>query len=192
MSESLTKQCKGDRRFGSRLEGAKWAVEQFLPLVPRDVNLGLWIFDTNGNSERVALGPDNRETFLAEVKKTRAGGNTPLTESIEQGVNRLVRAARQTTRLRGVSSHCGHRWGGHRPATPPGCRLRPRATHPDLHDWAVSRRDHDLRKYSVSYRAGRFDRGPQASVSKKRWQRPTCSILKRFLAGRTPVCPISC
>ena len=36
MSESLTKQCKGDKRFGSRLEGAKWAVEQFLPLVPRE------------------------------------------------------------------------------------------------------------------------------------------------------------
>lgn len=31
MSESLTRQCRGDKRFGSRLEGAKWAVEQFLP-----------------------------------------------------------------------------------------------------------------------------------------------------------------
>src|SRR5262245_46246462 len=55
MSESLNKQCKGDRRFGSRLEGAKWAVEQFLPLMPRDVNLGLWIFDADGNRERVPL-----------------------------------------------------------------------------------------------------------------------------------------
>jgi uncharacterized protein with von Willebrand factor type A (vWA) domain len=90
MSESLTRQCAGDRRFGSRLEGAKWAVEQFLPLMPRDVNLGLWTFDANGNSERVALGPDNHATFLTEVRKTRAGGNTPLTESIAQGVNRLV------------------------------------------------------------------------------------------------------
>ena len=91
MSESLTKQCKGDKRFSSRLEGAKWAVEQFLPLVPRDVHLGLWVFDTNGNSERVALGPDSRGAFLVEVKKIRAGGQTPLTESIEQGVNRLMR-----------------------------------------------------------------------------------------------------
>jgi len=90
MSESLTRQCKGDRRFGSRLEGAQWAVEQFLPLMPRDVNLGLWVFDAYGNSERVLLGPDNRDTFLAEIHKTRAGGHTPLTESIEQGVNRLV------------------------------------------------------------------------------------------------------
>jgi Ca-activated chloride channel homolog len=90
MSEALTKQCKGDKRFSSRLEGAKWAVEQFLPLVPSDVNLGLWAFDTNGNSERMALGPAGREQFLAEVRKIRAGGRTPLTESIEQGVNRLV------------------------------------------------------------------------------------------------------
>jgi len=90
MSESLTRQCKGDKRFASRLEGAKWAVEQFLPLVPRDVNLGLWVFDANGNSERVALGPDKRAQLIAEVQKIRAGGRTPLTESIEQGVNRLV------------------------------------------------------------------------------------------------------
>jgi Ca-activated chloride channel family protein len=91
MSEPLTKQCKGDKRFASRLEGAKWAVEQFLPLVPRDVNLGLWVFDANGNSERVSLRPDSRGPFLVEVKKIRAGGKTPLTESIEQGVDRLVR-----------------------------------------------------------------------------------------------------
>jgi Ca-activated chloride channel homolog len=90
MAESLNKQCKGDKRFGSRLEGAKWAVGQFLPMVARNVYLGLWIFDSHGNSERVALGPDNRAQFLTEVQKTRAGGNTPLTESIAQGVDRLV------------------------------------------------------------------------------------------------------
>jgi hypothetical protein len=90
MSEALTRQCKGDKRFGSKLEGAKWAVEQFLPLVPPDVNVGLWVFDTHGNSERVTLGPDRRASFLAEVKKIRAGGKTPLSESIEQGVNRLL------------------------------------------------------------------------------------------------------
>ena len=82
MAESLTRQCTGDRRFSSRLDGAKWAVERFLPLMPRDVNLGLWIFDTDGNRERVPMGPDNHGAFLTEVRKTRAGGNTPLTESI--------------------------------------------------------------------------------------------------------------
>ena len=90
MSDSLTKQCRGDKRFGSRIEGAKWAVEQFLPLVPSDVNLGLWVFDAHGNSERVPLSPDARASFLAVVKKVRAGGRTPLTESIEQGVDRCA------------------------------------------------------------------------------------------------------
>ena len=71
MSESLNRQCKGDRRFGSRLEGAKWAVEQFLPLMPRDVNLGLWVFDSYGNSERVLLGPDNREPFRRQRRCVR-------------------------------------------------------------------------------------------------------------------------
>src|SRR5262245_58709686 len=64
MSDSLTKQCKGDKRFSSRLEGAKWAVEQFLPLVPSEVNLGLWVFDAHGTNEPVALGPDSRDPFL--------------------------------------------------------------------------------------------------------------------------------
>jgi uncharacterized protein with von Willebrand factor type A (vWA) domain len=90
MSEALNKQCHGDKRFGSRLEGAKWAITQFISLVPPDVNLGLWIFDVNGNSERLPLGPESRTPFLAAVQKTKAGGRTPLTESIEQAVNRLV------------------------------------------------------------------------------------------------------
>src|SRR5262245_8861029 len=80
MSDSLTRQCRGDKRVGSRIEGAKWAIEQFLPLVPSDVNLGLWVFDAHGNSERVPLSPDARASFLVAVKKVRAGGRTPLTE----------------------------------------------------------------------------------------------------------------
>ena len=190
MSESLTKQCKGDKRFSSRLEGAKWAVEQFLPLVPRDVNLGLWIFDTNGNSERVPLGPDNRGQFLTEVKKTRAGGKTPLTESIEQGVNRLVQQRDTTARLRGVSSHRGHRRGGDWPSAPTGSRLRPRATHPDLHDRAVSRRPTTSSGSTPCPIVLPIRSKPSSAVSRKRWRRPTCSILKRFLGGRTPLYPI--
>jgi len=153
MAESLTRQCKGDRRFGSRLEGAKWAIEQFLPLVPGDVNLGLWVFDAAGNSERVPLGPDNREGFLSAVQKTKAGGNTPLTESIEQGVNRLVQQRDQQLgygEFRLIVVTDGQATG----------RPLPQAV-----DYARERRipiytiglcigeQHELRKYSVSYRA---------------------------------------
>jgi hypothetical protein len=92
MADALNKQCKGDKRFKSRLEGAKWAIEQFMPHVLPTVHLGLWVFDASGNSERLPLGPGNRDPFLAAIRKTTAGGNTP---SIEQGVNRLVHQRQQ-------------------------------------------------------------------------------------------------
>jgi Ca-activated chloride channel homolog len=153
MSESLNKQCKGDRRFGSRLEGAKWAVEQFLPLMPRDVNLGLWIFDSYGNSERVLLGPDNRDKFLAEVQKTRAGGNTPLTESIEQGVNRLVEQRDKQLgygEFRLIVVTDGQATGRPLPQAVDYARER----HIPIYTIGLCIGEkHELRKYSVSYRA---------------------------------------
>src|SRR5262245_12263082 len=153
MSESLNKQCKGDRRFGSRLEGAKWAVEQFLPLTPRDVNLGLWIFDADGNRERVPLGPDNHATFLTEVRKTRASGNTPLTESIEQGVNRLVQQRGQQLgygEFRLIVVTDGQATG--RPL-PQAVNYAREQRIPIYTIGLCIGEKHELRKYSVSYRA---------------------------------------
>jgi hypothetical protein len=153
MAASLNKQCKGDRRFGSRLEGARWAVEQFLPLVPRDVNLGLWIFDSSGNRERVVLGPDNREQFLTEVQKTRADGNTPLTESIEQGVNRLVQQRDKQLgygEFRLIVVTDGQANGRPLPQAVAYARER----HIPIYTIGLCLgEDHELRKYSVSYRA---------------------------------------
>jgi Ca-activated chloride channel homolog len=153
MSESLNKQCKGDRRFGSRLEGAKWAVEQFLPLMPRDVNLGLWVFDSYGNSERVLLGSDNRDKFLAEVQKTRAGGNTPLTESSEQGVKRLVEQRDKQLgygEFRLIVVTDGQATGRPLPQAVDYARER----HVPIYTIGLCIGEkHELRKYSVSYRA---------------------------------------
>jgi Ca-activated chloride channel homolog len=152
MSESLTKQCKGDKRFGSRLEGAKWAVEQFLPLVPSDVNLGLWVFDAKGNSERVALGPDSRAPFSVEVKKIRAGGRTPLTESIEQGVNRLVQQRDKQLgygEFRLIVVTDGEATG--RPLAQAVTYARERRV-PIYTIGLCLSTDHELRKSSVSYR----------------------------------------
>jgi Ca-activated chloride channel homolog len=153
MAESLTKQCKGDKRFGSRLEGAKWAVEQFLPLVPREVNLGLWVFDANGNSERVALSPDSRARVVAEVQKIRAGGRTPLTESIEQGVNRLVQQRDQQLgygEFRLVVVTDGEATG--RPLPQAVAYARERRI-PIYTIGLCLGAEHQLRKHSVSYRA---------------------------------------
>jgi hypothetical protein len=153
MGASLNKQCKGDKRFGSRLEGAKWAVEQFLPLVPQDVNVGLWIFDADGNSERVVLGHDSRAKFLTAVKKTRAGGNTPLTESIEQGVNQLVQQRDKQLgygEFRLVVVTDGEATG--RPLPQAVAYARERRI-PIYTIGLCLGAEHELRKYSVSYRA---------------------------------------
>jgi Ca-activated chloride channel family protein len=153
MAESLNKQCKGDKRFGSRLEGAKWSIEQFLPLVPHTVNLGLWVFDTYGNSERVSLSPDNRAQFLTEVQKTRAGGRTPLTESIEQGVNRLVQQRDKQLgygEFRLIVVTDGEATG--RPLPHAVAYARERRI-PIYTIGLCLGADHELRRYSVSYRA---------------------------------------
>jgi Ca-activated chloride channel family protein len=153
MSEALTMQCKGDKRFASRLEGARWAVEQFLPLVPPDVNLGLWVFDTNGNSERVSLASDSRGQFLAQVQRIRAGGRTPLTESIEQGVNRLVQQRDKQLgygEFRLIVVTDGEATG--RPLPQAIAYARERRI-PIYTIGLCIGAGHELRKYSVSYRA---------------------------------------
>lgn len=153
MSEALNKQCQGDKRFGSRLEGAKWAVEQFMPLVPSNVNLGLWVFDTTGNSERLPLGSESRTQFLTAIQKTRAGGKTPLTESIEQGVNRLVQQRDRQLgygEFRLVVVTDGEATG--RPLTQAVAYARQRRI-PIYTIGLCLGAQHELRKYSVSYRA---------------------------------------
>ncbi len=153
MAESLNQQCQGDKRFPNRLAGAKWAVEQFLPHVPPDVNLGLWVFDFRGNEERVPLGPGNRERFLAEVQKTVAGHNTPLTESIEQGVDRLVRKRESQLgygEFRLVVVTDGEATG--RPL-PKAVQYAREHQIPIYTIGLCLREQHELRKYSVSYRA---------------------------------------
>jgi Ca-activated chloride channel family protein len=153
MAEALNKQCRGDKRFSSRLEGAKWAIEQFLPLVPPDANLGLWVFDSYGNSERVSLGPDNRAQFLTAVQKTKAGGKTPLTESIDHGVNRLVQQRDKQLgygEFRLIVVTDGEATG--RPLPQAVAYSRERRI-PIYTIGLCIGADHELRKYSVSYRA---------------------------------------
>jgi uncharacterized protein with von Willebrand factor type A (vWA) domain len=153
MSEALNKQCQGDKRFGSRLEGAKWAVEQFMPLAPAEVNLGLWIFDANGNNERLPLSPESRAQFLSAVQKIRAGGRTPLTESIEQGVNRLVQQRDRQLgygEFRLVVVTDGEATG--RPLVQAVAYARERRI-PIYTIGLCLAAQHELRKYSVSYRA---------------------------------------
>jgi uncharacterized protein YegL len=83
-------ECAG--QFGTRIEAAKWAVKEFVNRsVPAEVNLGLFAFDREGATERVALGKGNRDRFLTAVERIRGGGETPLNASIKAAVAELYR-----------------------------------------------------------------------------------------------------
>ncbi len=90
MARKPGRACRGDQRFKTRLEGAQWAVREFLTKVPDDVNIGLYLFDTRGRREAVPLGDDNRAQFLEAIDGIWSGGGTPLAEGIRYGTDRLV------------------------------------------------------------------------------------------------------
>ncbi|MGA1868447.1 MAG: vWA domain-containing protein [bacterium] len=83
--------CRGDQRFGSKLEGAKWAVQEFMKKVPDTINIALYVFDTYyGRREVVPLGTNNRQEFIRAVNTIRPGGMTPLADAIKFATDQLV------------------------------------------------------------------------------------------------------
>ncbi|MBX9691599.1 MAG: VWA domain-containing protein [Cyanobacteria bacterium] len=79
-----------DHQFTAKIDGAKWAVGEFMKNVPKDVNLGLYVFDDKGEREVLPLGSNNRELFLQDIKAVDAGGATPLGDAVSKGVQALV------------------------------------------------------------------------------------------------------
>ena len=90
MAEGPSGSCVGDQQFSTKVEGAKWAVREFIKKVPVDTNLGLYVFDGYGQREVVSLGPKNQDKFLEEVEKIQAGGGTPLAGGMQVGTEHLV------------------------------------------------------------------------------------------------------
>jgi uncharacterized protein with von Willebrand factor type A (vWA) domain len=84
-------EAKDADRKDRKIDGAKWAVREFLKKVPDDVNLGLYVFDRNGKREEVPLGPNNRAQFLGAIDAVKAGGNTPLGDAITRGSKALAK-----------------------------------------------------------------------------------------------------
>ena len=68
----------------SKSEAAKQALKVFATRVPAGANLGLIVFDSDGITERVALGTGsaNRTAFMDAVMRTKPGGGTPLWHAI--------------------------------------------------------------------------------------------------------------
>ena len=78
----------GSGSMANKIDVAKQATEEFIANVPDDVNLGLFVFDAQGVSERVPLGTD-RQAFLEAVKAIRPDHGTPLSTAIRTATERL-------------------------------------------------------------------------------------------------------
>ncbi len=84
------KQCSGNV---TKLEAAKSALQAFAERIPNDANIGLYVFDSSGRSERVALGPNNKAQFNAAVNAAVANRGTPLKSAITAGYQALKKQA---------------------------------------------------------------------------------------------------
>lgn len=84
--------CRGE---GSKIEQSRLALKRFAQLVPKSANLGLLAFDADGVQERLPLGQENRERFVAQVRDVRPSGSTPLRRAIQLGRERLEDQARR-------------------------------------------------------------------------------------------------
>jgi Ca-activated chloride channel family protein len=97
MAENPAMKCNGSAssQFSSKIDGARWAIREFLQKVPPADLVGLYVFDGQGQREVVPLATNNREAFLAAVDRVRVNGGTPLAEAIIAGVDRLVAQRRR-------------------------------------------------------------------------------------------------
>lgn len=82
--------CSGEV---SKFESAVPAVKAFIDSVPAQDNLGLFIFDERGASERVPLEVGNRDQLKEKLSESRPEGGTPLKSAIEWGYEVLTRQA---------------------------------------------------------------------------------------------------
>ena len=156
MRDKLGSDCGGDQSFKRKLEGAKWAVAEFLKKVPEDVNLGLYIFDEHHvppqpNCEVVPLASNNMTAFLQAINNVEAGGGTPLSRAIQYGAEVL---AKQKAKQLGYGEfRLVVVTDGLADDIPQAAEF---ATEKEIPIYAIGlciQEDHPLRQYAVSYRA---------------------------------------
>lgn len=86
------KECAGG---GTKIEVAKRALAGFASRLPADVNLGLSVFDKQGIRELIPLGPMQPDAASQAIASIRAGGNTPLADSIRRAYAALTEQGRR-------------------------------------------------------------------------------------------------
>ena len=155
MRDALGSDCGGDQSFKRKLDGAKWAVAEFLKKVPEDVNLGLYVFDERHTSKAecnvLPLGPNNMTAFLQAINEVEAGGGTPLARAIQFGAEVL---AQQKAKQLGYGEYrLVVVTDGLADDIPQAAEF---ATEKEIPIYAIGlciQEDHPLRQYAVSYRA---------------------------------------
>jgi len=80
--------CSGTR---TKIEVAKEALQTFLRSVPDDYNVGLFVFDRDGQRELVGLGPVARNELVQKIGSITAGGSTPLCDAIDFSRGQLLK-----------------------------------------------------------------------------------------------------
>lgn len=83
--------CSGNK---NKIQAAVAALYQFVDTIPPDANVGLAAFDSNGTSERVPLGTNNRDAIHKALDHVRAEGGTPLRSAISLGYQKLLEQGR--------------------------------------------------------------------------------------------------
>ncbi len=89
MAERVDSRCGANERFDRKIDGARWALGEFITAVPDDVNLGLFVFDRHGAREVLPLSRLDREAFRKAIGDISVGGTTPLASSIRFASDRL-------------------------------------------------------------------------------------------------------
>lgn len=154
MNERISQTDRSNLRFHNRIEGAKYAVREFMNSVPADANIGLFVFDNRGFREVITLGKENRGEFLRAVDAIVPGNGTPLGEAIEGASDSLFRQrAKQLD------------YGEYRLIVVTDGEANGKVSISDAAAYAEERgvplytiglcmkQDHDLRRFSVSYKA---------------------------------------
>lgn len=77
----------------SKFESATGALQDFFSTIPAEANVGLFIFDEQGFSERVPLGTGNRAQLQAALNASKPEGGTPLNLAVDAGYQALTRQA---------------------------------------------------------------------------------------------------
>lgn len=86
------RECSGST---NKLNIAKDAVVKFVKSIPDRANIGLYIFDDKGSSERVSIGSNTKENIITNVSNAYARGGTPLATSINTGYQSLLAQAKK-------------------------------------------------------------------------------------------------